>query len=482
MEKDLFIENTHHTTNMPTSDEEKPHISIVICGHIDSGKSTTTGRLLYELGGISERELEKMRKEAQDIGKNSFEFAFFLDKQKEERKKGVTISCTTKEFFTDKYHYTIIDAPGHRDFIKNMIVGSAQADVCLLMVPADGNFVSAIQKGDRKAGEIAGQTREHANLINLLGVKQLIVGINKMDTMTAGPWAQSRYDEVANEMKDMLMKTGWKKDFIENVPMIPLSGYLGENMLKPSDKMTWWKGQKVKNLLQEDVTITTLLDALNLFVAVPPRKEDAPMRLPISNIYNIKGVGQILAGRVEQGTVIPGKDVVFVPTHTAANPCPGRIFSLEMHHRQMDKAGPGDNIGMSIKNLNKDNLPRAGDVMVYKDDKLAQGQVKRFTAQVQTREIPGEIKIGYSPIGHVRCGKSACRITELKWKIGKETGKKRMENPHSLKSNEVAEVVLEPTQPLMVDTFDSCEGLSRIAFMDGNSCVMLGKIVSVERV
>lgn len=155
-------------------------------GHVDSGKSTTTGRLLFELGGIPERELEKLKEEAAALGKQSFAFAFYMDRQKEERERGVTIACTTKEFFTDKWHYTIIDAPGHRDFIKNMISGAAQADVCLLMVPADGNFTTAIQKGDHKAAEIQGQTRQHARLINLLGVKQLIVGVNKMDSDVAG--------------------------------------------------------------------------------------------------------------------------------------------------------------------------------------------------------------------------------------------------------------------------------------------------------
>merc|ERR1712185_523786 len=166
------------------------HLSIVICGHGDSGKSTTTGRLIFELGGLPERELEKLKQEAERLGKGSFAFAFFMDRQKEERERGVTISCTTKEFFTEKWHYTIIDAPGHRDFIKNMISGAAQADVCCLMVPADGNFTTAIQKGNHKAGEVQGQTRQHARLINLLGVKQLIIGVNKMDTDTAGPYAK----------------------------------------------------------------------------------------------------------------------------------------------------------------------------------------------------------------------------------------------------------------------------------------------------
>merc|ERR1711916_342367 len=353
---------------------------------------------------------------------------FYMDRQKEERERGVTISCTTKEFFTDKWHYTIIDAPGHRDFIKNMISGAAQADVALLMVPADGNFTTAIQKGDHKAGEIQGQTRQHARLINLLGVKQLVIGINKMDTDTAG-YKEARYNEIRDEMRDMLIRVGWKKDFVgNNVPVLPISGWMGDNLLNKSEKMGWWNGVEVTNAGGEKMTLTTLRQTLNDFVCMPARNTEAPMRVPIGGIYKIKGVGDVLAGRVEQGTVEANKEVIFLPTHTAANKC----------------------------------------------------EVKDFTAQVQTLDIPGELKAGYSPIGFVRCGRSACKMTTLKWKIGKETGRKKLESPHSLKSNEAAEIVLEPQQALVVDSFKNCEGLSRIAFLDGNTAVMLGKVVAVE--
>eukprot|EP00879_Flechtneria_rotunda_P000039 GHRR01000067.1.p1 GENE.GHRR01000067.1~~GHRR01000067.1.p1 ORF type:complete len:464 (+),score=169.05 GHRR01000067.1:193-1584(+) len=458
--------------------EGKEHLSIVICGHVDSGKSTTTGRLLFELGGIPERELEKLKEEAAALGKQSFAFAFYMDRQKEERERGVTIACTTKEFFTDKWHYTIIDAPGHRDFIKNMISGAAQADVCLLMVPADGNFTTAIQKGDHKAAEIQGQTRQHARLINLLGVKQLIVGVNKMDSDVAG-YREERYVEIRDEMKHMLARVGWKPDFIEkSVPVVPISGWMGDNLIKKSEKMGWWKGQEVKTLDGRTVKIETLLDALNDMVIVPERKVNAPMRVPISGAYKIKGVGDVLAGRVEQGVVKPGDEVIFLPTHTAANPCIGKVFTVEMHHKRVDKAGPGDNVGMNIKGLDKGNMPRTGDVMILKSDPTLK-PCKDFTAQIQTLDIPGEVKAGYSPIGFVRCGRSACKITKINWKVGKETGGKKLEEPHGLKANEMAEVIFEPVQPLVVDHFKSCEGLSRIAFLDGNTAVMLGKVVAV---
>lgn len=233
---------------MADAHEGKSHVSIVVAGHVDAGKSSLTGRLLYDLGGINEREMEKLRKIAEENGKPSFAFAYFMDNQKAERERGITIACNTKEFYTDRYHYTIIDAPGHRDFIKNMITGSSQADVALLLCPADGgSFIASIAKGDHKTGEVPGQTRNHARLLNLLGVKQLIVGVNKMDSLDSESkqYSEARYEEVAKEMKRILLQEGWKKEQIESeIPIIPMAGFLGENILKKSDKMPWWKGHR----------------------------------------------------------------------------------------------------------------------------------------------------------------------------------------------------------------------------------------------
>jgi elongation factor 1-alpha len=402
-----------------------------------------------------------------------------MDNNKEERERGVTIACNTKEFFTERWHYTIIDAPGHRDFIKNMISGAAQADIALLMVPADGNFVTAIQKGNHKEGEVQGQTRQHALLINQLGVKQLVVGVNKMDIAIGGAYSEDRYKEISTEMRNMLLKVGWKKDFVKkSVPVIPISGWVGDNLLTKSTNMGWWSGNEVVNQDGEKKMVVTLLDALNEFTCLPPRNEDKAMRVPISGIYKIKGVGDVLAGRVEQGVINPGAQVIFVPSHSVGVPCEGKVFSIEMHHKSVDKAGTGDNVGMCIKGLVKTNMPRSGDVMIFKDDATLK-PCGSFTAQVRTLAIPGEIKAGYSPIGFVRCGHSACQAKEFKWKVGKETGGQKVEDPTSLKANEMAEIVFEPQQPLVVEPFTSCEGLSRISFMDGNTAVMLGKIVAV---
>merc|ERR1711881_10488 len=320
----------------PVMAEGKTHLSLVVCGHVDAGKSTTTGHLLFELGGISEREMEKLKEKAAQLGKSSFSFAFYLDTQKDERERGVTIACTTKEFFTDRYHYTIIDAPGHRDFIKNMISGASQADVALLMVPANkGGFETSIQKGNHKKGEVQGQTRQHARLLHLLGVEQIIVGINKMDDKSVG-YSQERYKEIKSEVSKMLTKIGFKT---KKIPFVPMSGWKGDNLVDESTNMDWYKGFKVKPKKKE-VKGHTLLNALNDVVNCPKRPTKKPFRMPVSGVYKIKGVGDVITGRIEQGKLTPGLEVSFAPSLVG-----GKAFSIEMHHKNVESAGPGDNVG-----------------------------------------------------------------------------------------------------------------------------------------
>jgi elongation factor 1-alpha len=461
---------------------EKQHVSIVICGHVDSGKSTTTGRLIFEFGGIPEREMQKLREEADRLGKGSFCFAFYMDTQKEERARGVTIQCMTKEFFTDNYHYTIIDAPGHRDFIKNMITGASQADVAVLMVPADGSFIVAIQKGDHKEGQVQGQTRQHCLLLNLLGVKQLIICVNKMDDKVAD-YKEERFEEIKKEMQRMAISVGWPKAFIEQkTPILPISGWKGDNLVKQSENMGWWKGCEVvigAKGKEEKQTIITLKDALDKYVRIPPRPKDKPFRMPVSAVLTIKGVGSVITGRVEQGILKPGQEVKFLPTHTASNACLGKIFSIEMHHKSVPEAGPGDNVGLNVKNLDKANMPQKGDVMVYKADETI-GQAKKIYATIQTLSIPNAIKLNYTPTGFVRTASAPLKLTEIIKIKNKDTANEWAEGHKELKSNTYAEVVFEPQRPFTCDDFKGCEGLSRLAIMEGHGCAALGKISKVE--
>jgi len=299
-----------------------------------------------------------------------------------------------------------------------------------------------------------------------------------MDCDAAG-YKEDRYKEIKDEMTNMLIKVGWKKEFVKNcVPFMPISGWMGDNLLKKSEKMGWWKGADVKSQ-KKPVHVDTLLDCLEHMVKPPKRALKKPLRMPVSGVYKIKGVGDVITGRVEQGKVSPGEETIFLPTHSSSKPCKGKIFSVEMHHKTVDFAGPGDNVGLNVKNLDKINMPRVGDVMVLSSDNSLKA-CKNFTAQVQVLDHPGELKVGYSPIAFIRTGRSASRISKLNWKIGKETGGQKAEDPVSLKANEMAEVVFEPQQPFVCEAFANCEGLGRVAILEGASVVMLGKCVAVE--
>merc|ERR1719163_2762691 len=305
-----------------------------------------------------------------------------------------------------------------------------------------------------------------------------------MDADPDACYKEGRYNEIRDEMKSMLEKVGWPKTFIEKkVPIIPISGWCGDNLLEHSANMGWWKGMKCKIAKDKPaVDVKTLKEALNDFVQKAARDDDKAMRLPLSGVYKIKGVGDVLTGRVEQGGVEPGKEVLFLPTHTDSTACPGKIFTVEMHHKKIEKGCSGDNIGMNVKNLNKENMPRVGDVMIYKSDSTLETS-SNFEASVQVLDIPGSIKCGYSPIGRVRCGRAACRLVKITWTMGKNTGGAKQDGGVELKTNDAAGVIMVPQQPMVVDTFERCEGLARIALLDGNSAVMLGKVgaVNVEK-
>jgi elongation factor 1-alpha len=468
--------------------EGKAHLGIVIVGHVDAGKSTTTGRLLFELGGLNERDLDKLRKEAQELGKESFMFAFFMDQSKDERARGVTIACTTKEFFTESYHYTIIDAPGHRDFIKNMISGASQADVALLMVPSNkGGFETSIAKGNHKKGEVQGQTRQHARLCHLIGIEQMIVGINKMDDVSV-QYSEDRYNEIKTEVDKMLTKIGFKT---KKIPFIPMSGFKGENLTSSSKEMPWYKGFEVK-VKKDKIVGNCLLDALEKVVKPPKRNTDKPFRMPVSGVYKIKGVGDVITGRIEQGKLTAGSDLRFHPTGVN-----GKAFSIEMHHKSVKEAITGDNVGVNVKGLSKTNMPHVGDVMCIDNSKLDPNPPKQaasFTALVFVQDHPGQLKCsltvknkkgemetkgGFTPSIHIRTAKAPCQMSQIKWKMGKETNNQKVEDATYIEAGDQAEVVFVPKMPLCVTAFDECKPLGRIAAMDSNSLIMLGKVVSV---
>jgi elongation factor 1-alpha len=428
--------------------KEKIHANLVVIGHVDAGKSTTTGHLIYKCGGIDKRTIEKFEKEAAEMGKGSFKYAWVLDKLKAERERGITIDIALWKFESAKFEFTIIDAPGHRDFIKNMITGTSQADVAILIVAAGaGEFEAGIAK--------EGQTREHALLAHTLGVKQMIVGVNKMDSPSVN-YAQARYEEIKKEVSGYLEKIGYKP---ARIPFIPISGFQGENMIAKSDKMTWYKGPY-------------MLEALDA-IKPPKRPSDKPLRLPLQDVYKIGGIGTVPVGRVETGILKAGMTVQFAPGGITTE-----CKSVEMHHESVPQAIPGDNVGFNIKNVSVKDLRRGYVASDAKQDPAQ--EAKSFDAQVIVMNHKN-ISNGYAPVCDCHTAHIACKFAHIHNKIDRRTNKEVEKDPKSLKTGDGALVTMEPQRPLCVEDFKSFPPLGRFAVRDMRQTVAVGVIKSVEK-
>ena len=429
--------------------KEKDKINLVVIGHVDSGKSTSTGHLIYKCGGIDERTIAKFEKEAAETGKASFKYAWVLDKLKAERERGITIDIALWKFQSDKRIFTIIDAPGHRDFIKNMITGTSQADAAVLMIASDvGGFEAGFSKD--------GQTREHALLAQTMGVKQMIVAVNKMDD-TSVNYSQARYDEIKGELTIYLKKVGYN---VANIPFIPISGWVGDNMIEASDNMSWYNGP----------TLLAALDALR----PPKRPVDKPLRLPLQDVYKIGGIGTVPVGRVETGAIKAGMVVTFGPMNTTTE-----VKSVEMHHEQVEQALPGDNVGFNVKNLSVKDIKRGYVASDSKNDPCTDTEM--FVAQVIVFNHPGQIQNGYTPVLDCHTCHIACKFAKLRSKVDKRTGAVTEDEPQNIKSQDAAMVELIPTKPMVVETFATYAPLGRFAVRDMRQTVAVGVIKEITR-
>ncbi|KAF1880625.1 hypothetical protein Lal_00011684 [Lupinus albus] len=415
--------------------KEKFHINIVVIGHVDSGKSTTTGHLIYKLGGIDKHVIERFEKEAAEMNKRSFKYAWVLDKLKAERERGITIDIALWKFETTKYYCTVIDAPGHRDFIKNMITGTSQADCAVLIIDSTtGGFEAGISKD--------GQTREHALLAFTLGVKQMICCCNKMDATTP-KYSKARYDEIVKEVSSYLKKVGYNPD---KIPFVPISGL---------QTLDWYKGP-------------TLLEALDQ-INEPKRPSDKPLRLPLQDVYKIGGIGTVPVGRVETGVVKPGMVVTFGPTGLTTE-----VKSVEMHHEALQEALPGDNVGFNVKNVAVKDLKRGFVASNSKDDPAKE-------AANEDNAQPHSSGNGYAPVLDCHTSHIAVKFAELVTKIDRRSGKEIEKEPKFLKNGDAGLVKMIPTKPMVVETFAEYPPLGRFAVRDMRQTVAVGVIKSVEK-
>ena len=420
-------------------DKSKPHLNIVFVGHVDHGKSTTVGRLLLDSGHIEEHVIEKFEKEAAERGKAGFGFAYVMDGLKEERERGITIDVAHKEFFTPKYYFTVIDAPGHRDFVKNMITGTSQADAAVLNVAANDG--------------VNAQTKEHAFLAKVLGVKELIVNVNKMD-ISGVDWSEDKFNSVKEEVSNLLRMAGFNPT---DIPFIPCSAFDGDNIFNKSENSPWYSGP-------------TLFEAID-GVEMPPKPTDRPLRLPIQDVYKISGIGTVPVGKVETGVLERGKTVVFNPSQKSAE-----VKDIEMHHTSHAKAEPGDNVGFNVRGLAATDI-RRGDVAGYSDSEPSfVRHDETFVGQIQLMDIPKAIGTGYTPVFHAHTAQVAVRFVDLL-----ENAKTKEANPAFLKTGDAALVRFAPTKPMAIEEMSNFPELSRFAIRDMGKTVAAGVCMKIEK-
>jgi len=425
----------------------KPHLNLIVIGHVDHGKSTLVGRLLMDRGFIDEKTIKEAEEAAKKLGKESEKYAFLLDRLKEERERGVTINLTFMKFETKKYFFTIIDAPGHRDFVKNMITGASQADAAILAVSA--------KKGEFEAGmSPEGQTREHIILAKTMGIDQIIVAVTKMD-LTEPPYDEKRYKEIVDTISKFMKSFGFKMDKVKFVPIVAPTG---ENVTRKSENMKWYNGP----------TLEELLDNLEL----PPKPVDKPLRIPIQEVYSISGVGVVPVGRIETGVLKVGDKVVFMPVGKV-----GEVRSIETHHMKIEKAEPGDNVGFNVRGVEKKDLKR-GDVAGSLN--APPTVADEFTARIIVIWHPTAIGVGYTPVVHIHTASVACRVSELVAKLDPRTGQEVEKNPQFIKMGDAAIVKFKPIKDLVVEKFNEFPALGRFAMRDMGKTVGVGIVIDVK--
>ncbi|SFG43818.1 elongation factor 1-alpha [Halopelagius inordinatus] len=417
---------------------DKPHQNLAIIGHVDHGKSTLVGRLLFETGSVPEHIIEQHRDEAEAKGKSGFEFAYVMDNLAEERERGVTIDIAHQRFDTDKYYFTIVDTPGHRDFVKNMITGASQADHAVLVVAADDG--------------VAPQTREHVFLARTLGIETLLIAVNKMDVVD---YSEATYDEVKEEVRNLLKQVRFGTD---DASFIPISAFEGDNIAEKSENMPWFEGP-------------TVLESLNN-LPEPSPPTDAPLRLPIQDVYTISGIGTVPVGRVETGMLRTGDNVSFQPSDVS-----GEVKTVEMHHEEVAEAGPGDNVGFNVRGIGKDDI-RRGDVAGPADDPPTVAET--FQAQIVVMQHPSVITAGYTPVIHAHTAQVACTFESIDKKLDPSSGEVAEENPDFIKAGDAAVVTLRPQKPLVVEPSSEIAELGSFAIRDMGQTIAAGKVLSVN--
>lgn len=426
-----------------TADNARPNISFVVIGHVDAGKSTLMGRLLYDSGDLSDHTLNKYKKDSATSGKSSFAFAWAFDQTEEERKRGVTIDISVQNFKTTKANFTVVDAPGHKDFVPNMIAGSTQADYAVLVIDSATNAFEA-------GFNLDGQTKEHAILVRSLGVENVIVAVNKLDTVD---WAESRYDEIKDQLCDYLTtKVGFSKKSIE---FVPTSGFLGENVVRKASesKLTaWYTGPTLIELLER----------------IPGKGADltAAFRLIVSDAFTGNYIaGTTVTGKVDSGSVQVGETVVVMPSGATSKvkaiaASDEKVSGKQASDDQKQFAVAGENVGLILGDLNIEDV-LVGDVVCNVENPVR--SVNKFTAKVIVFDLKRPVLTGTKVVLHRGRINTPAKITKIVSSINKANGEVIKKKPRHLVSGQAAvlEIALEDGKYIPLEKFRDNKNLGR---------------------
>ncbi|XP_017282791.1 HBS1-like protein isoform X2 [Kryptolebias marmoratus] len=426
----------------------KPLLNLVVIGHVDAGKSTLMGHLLYLLGNVNKRTMHKYEQESKKAGKASFAYAWVLDETGEERDRGVTMDVGMTKFETNSKVVTLMDAPGHKDFIPNMITGAAQADVAVLVVDAS--------RGEFEAGfEAGGQTREHALLVRSLGVTQLAVAVNKMDQVN---WQQERFQEITSKLGHFLKQAGFKDS---DVFYVPTSGLSGENLTVRSsvpELTSWYSG-------------ASLLEQIDAFKA-PQRSVDKPFRLCVSDVFKDQGSGFCVTGKIEAGFIQTGDKILAMPPNETCT-----VKGITLHDEALDWAAAGDHVSLTVTGMDIIKI-NAGCVFCHPKEPIR--ACTRFRARILLFSIEVPITQGFPVLLHYQTVSEPATIRKLISVLHKSSGEVLKKKPKCLSKGMNAVVEVQTQRPVALELYKDYKELGRFMLRYVGSTIAAGVVTEIK--
>ena len=440
---------TYSMEEILAQEDPRENINVVFIGHVDAGKSTICGSIMYLTGMVDKRTIEKFEREAKVRNRESWFLAYIMDTNEEERAKGITVEVGRAYFETEHKRFTVLDAPGHKNYVPNMIAGAAQADAGVLVISA--------RKGEFESGfDRSGQTREHVLLAKTLGVKRLIVVVNKMDEETVN-WSQERYDSIVSRLSPYLKSVGYNVQ--RDVTFLPVSGLKGYNLKDraPEGVCPWYQGP----------SLFEILDAIEIV----GRDANGPLRLPVLDKYNDRGC--VITGKVESGRLVLGNNVLLMPNSRHAE-----VIGITINDKEVISAKPGENVNVKLKGIADTNVFR-GDIICHED--LHVHAVREFEGQLVLLELLENRRIltaGYSAVMHIHTAVEEVVITDLIAEQDRKTGEQK-KHPRFVKSNSIVIARFTLSRPVCMETFDTMQQLGRFSLRDEGKTIAIGKVTKI---